>query len=111
MKTKTTKTIKVKYWSDIPKNFTGIIEWQDRTKVWFKDGLRHREDGPAVETKIKTKCWLNSFFLEDREYHTINLKDHVVLDSYQGKYNLTWYKLLGKDKVIEYPDIPGLIEK
>ena len=24
-------------------------EWRDGTKQWFKEGRRHREDGPAIE--------------------------------------------------------------
>lgn len=103
MKTKTTKTIKVNEWEEIPKNFTGIAEFTDGTKIWYKNDLCHREDGPAIEWESET------YYLEDKIYLQINLKDYIVLDSYQGNYNLTWYKLLGKDKVIEYPNIPGLI--
>lgn len=25
------------------------IEWESGTKYWYKDGLKHREDGPAIE--------------------------------------------------------------
>lgn len=46
-----------------------------------------------------------------KKYKQIDLKDYIVLDSYQGNDNLTWHRLLGKDEVIEYPDIPGLIKK
>ena len=33
----------------IPKNFTGIVEYYDGTKIWFKNGILHREDGPVKE--------------------------------------------------------------
>ena len=150
---KETKIIKVKNWSEIPTNFTGIIEYSSRkkewhkegkthreggpaiimpngTKAWCKDGNLHRENKPAVEYSDGAKCWYKKgkyhrldgpaveypsgdkyWYLDETEYFRIKLKDHIILDSYKGKYNLTWYKLLTKDKVIECPDIPGLIEK
>ena len=104
---KETKIIKIKDTSDIPENFTGAVEYPSGTKFWYKDGLRHREDGPAVEYSSGSKQW----YLEDKHYAQINLNNYVVLDSYKGNHNLTWYKLLTKDKVIEWPDIPGLITK
>ncbi len=64
-------------------------------------------DGPAVEFSNGYKQW----WIDNIEYLPINLKHHVLLDSYKGKYGIMWYKLLGKDKIFEYPDIPGLIEK
>jgi len=39
--------IKVKYGSEIPEDYTGIVEWEDGQVWWFKDGEWHREDGPA----------------------------------------------------------------
>lgn len=33
----------------IPMNFTGIVVWPTGLKKWFKDGKKHREDGPAVQ--------------------------------------------------------------
>ena len=33
------------------------IEWNNGDKVWFKNGLRHREDGPAVEWYGGMKFW------------------------------------------------------
>ena len=29
----------------------------DGTKVWYQDGLEHREDGPAVEYADGTEAW------------------------------------------------------
>ncbi len=82
-------------------------EFPNGKKCWYKEGERHREDGPAIEWADGDKAW----YLEDIEYKKINLKNYVILDSYQGNYNLMWYKLLDEDKVFEYPDIQGLIEK
>jgi uncharacterized protein YlzI (FlbEa/FlbD family) len=33
----------------IPYDFTGIAEWENGDKFWFKTGNLHREDGPACE--------------------------------------------------------------
>ena len=32
----------------------------DGTKLWYRDGKRHREDGPAVEFADGTKMWLRN---------------------------------------------------
>jgi hypothetical protein len=101
------KIIKVKSYKEIPNHFTGIVEFPTGDKWWCKNGLLHREDGPAVEYLGGAKSW----YLEGKKYNEINLKDFVVLDCYKGKYDLMWYKLLGRNSIFEYPDIPGLIEK
>lgn len=51
------KTIKIESSSEIPSNFTGIVEWADGTRYWYKEGLFHRENGPGVEYKDGTKRW------------------------------------------------------
>jgi hypothetical protein len=124
------KTIKENSLEDIPKNFTGIIEWLDGSKDWFKEGKRHREDGPARECLSGYKEWIKEgefhridgpaieytdgsgeWYLDGLYYHPIILKNYVVLGYDKGKYGIMWYKLLGKNKIFEYPDIPGLVEK
>jgi len=146
------KIISVKDWQGIPCDFTGIaklpklIEWykegkrhredgpavedSNGTKSWFKEGRYHREDGPAIEFSEGSKFWYingnrhrldgpakiwanghKEWWVEGKEFKQINLKDYVVLDYYKGDYDLMWYKILGKNKIFEYPDIPGLITK
>ncbi len=58
------KTIKVKNYAEIPKGFTGIVEFLDGDKWWYKNGNLHREDGPAIEWSNGTKYW----YLEGQEY-------------------------------------------
>ena len=127
---KETKAIKVNDYSEIPNNFTGIVEYANGDKSWLKEGKHHREDGPAVEYADGGKTWLKEgkvhrvdgpacewinglklWYLESKLYSRLSLKNYVVLVSYQGEYNLIWYKLLNEYKIFEYPDIPGLIEK
>jgi hypothetical protein len=52
---------KVEYLGQVPKNYTGIIEWADGSREWYLNGERHREDGPAIEYLNGSKQWyLNS---------------------------------------------------
>ncbi len=103
------KTIEVNDWKQVPKNFTGVVKWSNGSKYWYKNGEWHREDGPAVERSDGTKCW----YLENEafNYAQINMEDYVVLDHYKGDCGVMWYKFLDKDRIFEYPDIPGLIRK
>jgi len=41
---------------EIPENFTGIVEYNG-DKYWYRNGKRHREDGPAIEWADGSKFW------------------------------------------------------
>ena len=41
----------------IPENFTGIVEWANGNKEWYRNGKLHRESGPALEYANGTKYW------------------------------------------------------
>jgi len=43
--------------NEIPKNFTGMAEWSDGDKFWYKEGKLHRENGPAKEYADGDKFW------------------------------------------------------
>jgi len=115
---------------EIPENYTGIVGYKEGDKHWYREGKRHREDGPALEYSSGTKFWyINGdlhredgpaceysdgqklWLLKGREYFKINLNNYIVLDYDKGEYGLMWYRLLGKDEIVECPDIPGLITK
>jgi len=52
--------INVKYWQDYLEkypNFTGCLINNDNDKAWFKNGLKHREDGPAIDCVIGNRWW------------------------------------------------------
>jgi hypothetical protein len=51
----------------IPDNFTGIVEYQNGNKCWYKEGKYHREDGPACEFADGTKTWH-----KEGELHRLN---------------------------------------
>ncbi len=57
------KTIKVRHYSEVPKRFTGVVEYANGEKEWRLNGKRHRVDGPAVERSDGEKVWwLNGKF-------------------------------------------------
>lgn len=52
------KTIKIKYTSEIPNDFTGIAEYPNGSKYWFLNGKIHRNnDLPAIENANGSKYW------------------------------------------------------
>jgi hypothetical protein len=62
------ETIRVNSHKDVPENFTGISEYANGTKEWYKDGKIHREDGPAIERKnglVKAWCFNGVFHRTD----------------------------------------------
>ena len=51
------KTIKVDSWTEVPKNYTGIVENINDDKFWYLNGELHRVDGPAIEFANGSKYW------------------------------------------------------
>ena len=58
------KYIKVNSFDEIPKNYTGIVEYTGGIKKWCMNGKIHREDGPAIEWSDGVKWW----YLNDKHY-------------------------------------------
>ncbi len=106
--------IEVESMSEVPENYTGVVLFDSTRRrghdgmtafFVYENGKRHNPGGPACEWNDGEKGW----YLEGEEFLQINLEDFVVLDYYKGKYDIMWCKLLDKNEIIEYPDIPGLI--
>lgn len=125
------KTIKVSNWYEVPLKFTGIAESTINTKIWYKDGNLHREDGPAVQRAdggkewwIKGKCHRidgpavifpsgkKEWHLENMWYGILYLKflvqDKIFLGKEKNKYGLYWLKFLTETEIEEFPIIPGM---
>ncbi len=51
------KTIRLKSHQFVPKNYTGLVKWNTGSEEWYKNGKRHRTDGPAVEWFDGTRFW------------------------------------------------------
>ena len=102
---------------DIDKFYTGILEWyypgapHEEEEIvcteYFVNGKRHREDGPAVETSSLKEWWLDGIQYGNT-YKLIIVTNIIILDSWLGKYDLNWYKILDKDSLKIVPGIPGL---
>lgn len=96
--------IEFERYDDIPKDFTGVckILWDLSTR-YFKNGLHHREDGPAVEFMSGTKYWyINGLYHREdgpaREFYNGNSKNWY----YRGKcfgYNNAFTIETWKEKV------------
>jgi hypothetical protein len=51
-----------------PDNFTGVAIW-DGTKIWFRNGLISRLDGPAIEhSSGHVEWWLGDWELSFEQY-------------------------------------------
>jgi len=51
------KSITVKYWHEVSKDYTGHVKFVNGNQYWYKNGKRHREDGPAVIYTNGTQYW------------------------------------------------------
>ena len=106
------KTIKPKTWHDIPQGYTGIIEYENGDKSWYKNLNLHREDGPAWIYKNDYKQWyLNDMFIWDSA-EKLNLTDQIILSKilHPNYPTVQVWKILDKDKVWEQIVIPGMEE-
>ena len=121
------KTIKVETSKQIPNDFTGVAEYPNGDREWYKEGNLHREDCPAVECSDGTKLWykegkwhrLDGPAIEyshgEKEYWIngetlqteIFIYGKIFLGKEKGKYGLEWLRFLAEDKFEEYPIVPG----
>jgi hypothetical protein len=71
--------------SEIPENYTGIVEYSNGIKSWLVNGKLHRTDGPAVEHASGTKIW----FFKGKQHRidgpALEYRDDYVEYWYNGK--------------------------
>ena len=78
------KKIKIEDRSFLPQNYSGIVEYPNGEKVWYKDGLVHSYNNkPAVIGIFGTRYWF-----ENGEIHRGNDKPAIVYIN--GRR--AWYK-------------------
>jgi len=77
------KKIKVNSYFDIPKNFTGMAEYSDGSKEWYKNGVFHRDgdDKPAIILSSGSKSWF-----KNGKRHRGNGKPAIILADGMKKY-------------------------
>ena len=51
------ETFKIRNYSEVPTDFTGVVRYPDGSKSWRLNGKYHREDGPAYEGVNGSKQW------------------------------------------------------
>ena len=56
------QVIKIKEWSEIPKNYSGVVEYPDGTKYWYLKEKLHRVNGPAIEYANGAKSWYKNVY-------------------------------------------------
>ena len=106
------KTIKIKYSNKIPRDYTGIVEWENGDKSWYKNGKWHREDGPARIHKDGYKSWYLDGKYVCSSTHKFDLRNKIILSKEKhSKYStIQVWKILDKDKIYEQIVIPGMEE-
>lgn len=91
------KILKLQKTENPPKDFTGCTEYKNGVKIWYKNGIRHRTDGPAIEYPDGTKHW----YIEGRLHRTDGpASEYSDGDKFwflQGKEcsETEWKKILG----------------
>ncbi|HNC57649.1 MAG TPA: hypothetical protein PLP33_19585 [Leptospiraceae bacterium] len=100
--------IKVNHFTEIPNNFTGILEYPNGTKEWYKEGNLHRDDEPAVEYSHGGKEWWIDGENYSKEIIQILTKTSIFLGKEKGKYNLEWSRFLTEEGIKEFPIILGM---
>jgi hypothetical protein len=105
------KTIKIDYNDPIPDNFTGIAEYPEGEKEWYKEGNLHREDGSAFEIASRVT---NLWYLENKLYLPGRLSELIESSLYlgkeKGKYDLEWLRFLTEKEIEEFPIMSGMKE-
>jgi hypothetical protein len=91
------KTIKIDFIDSVPSHFTGIIEYPNGDKFWYKKGNIHREDGPAIEASNGSKYWF-----KEGNYHREDGPARIFSDGTKS-----WYKE-GKRHRLDGPAIEFL---
>ena len=105
-------TIKLETWNNVPHGYTGIIEWENGNKSWYKNGDFHREDGPAYIRKDGVTFWdLDGRAIWDSS-QTLDLTNQIILSkSKHPEYPFVQiWKILNNNEVYEQIVVPGMEE-
>ena len=90
------KILKVSNFTEMPKNYSGIIELEDGSKYWYLNGKRHRTDGPATERTNGDKFWCLNGKLHRTDGPAVEFADGDKFWCLNGK----WHRVDGP--AVEY---------
>ena len=105
------KTIKSSN-ANLSRNFRGIVEWPDGSKVWWLNGKLHRVDGPAFERADGSKAW----YVDGRCVYALHksIVDYIVIEDglpstmeWLGK-PVSELKILTAEGICFIPNLPGI---
>ena|ERR1700691_4496560 len=88
--------LKLNSYNDLPKNYTGIVEYKNLTiycknpTIYYLNGLQHREDGPAI---IYSGGKLE-YYINDNDI------TKQVNDCLSGKTNIPPYKKWDNNRLL-----------
>lgn len=125
--------IKIYHEDEIPKKFTGQVEFISGDVLFFKNGKYHKEDGPAFFSKYGDKHWFKEgkyhrfdgpayegvngtkfWYIEGKECFPSEIMDYFNRFLFLGKetkeYGLIYLKFLSDQGIQELPFIPGMEE-
>lgn len=49
--------LEIERYSDLPERYTGVACFANGTKIWYKDGIRHNLNGPAIKYADGGMVW------------------------------------------------------
>ncbi len=107
------KTIKINNSSEIPIDYTGIVEWEDGQVWWFKNGKWHREDGPAKIWLNRIKSWyLDGKYIWNSSFDKIDLRNKIMLskEQYPEYSTVQVWKHIDENGIREQIIVPGMEE-
>ena len=104
--------IKAKSWDDLPKGYTGIVEWESGNKGWYRNRKLHKEDGPAYIREDGVKFWhLDGFYIWDSTSERDFTNKIILSKTQHSKYStIQIWKILGPNGLYELNVIPGMEE-
>ena len=104
--------IKLKILGGLPEEYTGLVEWEDGDKGWYKNGNLHKEEGPARIHKDGYKSWWLDGNCIWSSYNKLYLTNQIILSKIKRPEYPTVqaWKILGPNGLREQIIIPGMEE-
>jgi len=106
-------TIKANTGYEIPSNYTGIVEFLSGSKWWYKNGKRHREDGPSfIYYNGEKEWWLDGKYIWNSSWDKLDLRNRIILSKEPHPLYVACqlFKYIDEYGIQEQIVIPGMEE-